>query len=91
MKEFVVGGLAAMTASTVTHPIDLLKVRMLLHGEQQAGTVARLSLVADVVRSEGVRGLYRGLSASLLRQALYSTTRSVSPPAVALLACWWRF
>jgi hypothetical protein len=26
-REFVVGGVAAMSASTVTHPIDLLKVR----------------------------------------------------------------
>ena len=75
MKEFVAGGLAAMTASSFTHPIDLIKVRMLLHGEQQAGTAARLSIVGDVVRREGLLGLYRGLSAALMRQGLYSTTR----------------
>lgn len=75
MREFVVGGLAAMTATSFTHPVDLLKVRMLLYGEQQAGSVARLSLALEVVRREGFRGMYRGLSAGLMRQALYSTTR----------------
>jgi hypothetical protein len=76
-KEFVVGGLAAMTglfstfcvnlktnfdrrfarsfspASCVTHPIDLIKVRMLMYGEGQQKANARLSIVFEVfVRGE---------------------------------------
>mmetsp|Transcript_22299 Transcript_22299/g.54465 ORF Transcript_22299/g.54465 Transcript_22299/m.54465 type:complete len:298 (+) Transcript_22299:132-1025(+) len=75
MREFVIGGLSAMTASTCTHPIDLVKVRMLLHGQMQRGAAARLTIVRDIYAGEGVRGFYRGLTAALSRQALYSTTR----------------
>eukprot|EP01062_Namystynia_karyoxenos_P047614 TRINITY_DN359_c0_g2_i1.p2 TRINITY_DN359_c0_g2~~TRINITY_DN359_c0_g2_i1.p2 ORF type:complete len:328 (+),score=111.73 TRINITY_DN359_c0_g2_i1:88-984(+) len=71
------GGLAAMTASTITHPADSLKVLSSMHGEgRTARGVAVASLVRDVYRSEGLRkGLYRGVSATWLRQALFSPTR----------------
>jgi hypothetical protein len=59
--------------TAVTHPIDLIKVRMLLHGELQANERAKLSIARAVVAREGVRGLYSGLSAALVRQSLYST------------------
>jgi solute carrier family 25 oxoglutarate transporter 11 len=72
-KEFVIGGLSGMSASAVTHPIDLIKVRMLLHGELQSNQRAKLSIVWQVVQREGIRGLYSGLSAALVRQSLYST------------------
>ena len=29
----------------------------------------------QIIRDEGIRGLYKGLSASILRQATYSTMR----------------
>jgi len=64
-----------MSASSVTHPIDLLKVRMLLFGEQAKNQSAKLTLVREIVAREGMLGLYSGLSAALLRQALFSTTR----------------
>jgi solute carrier family 25 oxoglutarate transporter 11 len=51
----------------------LIKVRMLLHGELQANERAKLSIARAVVAREGVRGLYSGLSAALVRQSLYST------------------
>jgi len=74
-REFVVGGCAAMSASCFTHPIDLLKVRMLLHGELQANQVAKLNLAHQIFKQEGAKTFYRGLSATLVRQGLYSTTR----------------
>jgi len=71
-----IGGLAAMTASTLTHPADSLKVRMFLHGEGVSGKGAGVSIVKDIYRSEGVRkGFYRGVTATWLRQALFSTSR----------------
>ncbi|KAJ9466823.1 putative mitochondrial 2-oxoglutarate/malate carrier protein [Diplonema papillatum] len=73
----LIGGLAAMTASTLTHPVDSLKVRLFLHGE---GTAAKggtgVGVARDILRTEGLRqGFYRGVTATWLRQAVFSTSR----------------
>ena len=71
-QGFVTGSLAAVAAGCVTHPIDLVKVRMQLAGA--AGEAARgpapglLATASAVVRADGVRGLYSGISGSVLRQ-----------------------
>lgn len=78
-KEFVYGGLAGMAAAVATHPADLVKVRMQLDGEMsKSTTTARQGVLQtgiNVFKSDGVLGLYKGLSASLLRQCTYTTTR----------------
>ena len=74
-REFFCGGAAAITASCVTHPIDVVKLRMFLTGELQASVLPRLAMVRDMYAAHGVRGFYAGLSATVLRQALFSTTR----------------
>lgn len=70
---FWFGGSASSLAACVTHPMDLVKVRLQMrHGDlprTMSGTFVH------IVRNEGIRGLYSGLSASLLRQLTYSTTR----------------
>ncbi|CAK7217113.1 Mitochondrial dicarboxylate transporter [Sporothrix bragantina] len=70
---FWFGGSASSLAACVTHPMDLVKVRLQMrHGDMprsMSGTFVH------IVRNEGIRGLYSGLSASLLRQLTYSTTR----------------
>jgi solute carrier family 25 oxoglutarate transporter 11 len=50
---------------------------MQLSGEGGAVREHKTSLhaISRVVRGEGILGLYNGLSAGLLRQATYSTTR----------------
>ncbi|KAK6933648.1 Mitochondrial substrate/solute carrier [Dillenia turbinata] len=94
IKGFVQGGIASIIAASTTHPLDLIKVRMQLQGENhylpslrptlafQTTTMAstpppRLGPVAvgiEIARREGVAALYSGISASILRQAVYSTT-----------------
>lgn len=74
MKEFVTGGAAAVTASTLTHPLDLVKVRAFLLGEQ-ARPITKSSLFSRIVAREGVTGLYSGVSATIARQACFSTAR----------------
>ncbi|XP_057958962.1 mitochondrial uncoupling protein 5 [Malania oleifera] len=111
LKGFVEGGIASIVAGCSTHPLDLMKVRMQLQGENQvpkpnpavqtlrpalafhASTAAapggsihvpspppppRVGLVTvgvRIVQQEGVAALFSGVSATVLRQTLYSTTR----------------
>ncbi|KAI9594843.1 mitochondrial carrier domain-containing protein [Syncephalis fuscata] len=70
---FWFGGLSASLAACCTHPLDLVKVRLqTTKGKQNMGTVRA---IATILRVEGPLALFNGLSASLLRQATYSTVR----------------
>lgn len=63
-----------MMATSIVQPLDLVKTRMQVAGT--AGRQAALgSIVVGVVKNEGIFGFYNGLSAALLRQATYTTTR----------------
>lgn len=106
VKGFVEGGIASIIAGCSTHPLDLIKVRMQLQGENapkpnpvqilrpalafgQTGTttihvgstpvpqprVGLISVGVRLVQQEGVTALFSGISATMLRQTLYSTTR----------------
>jgi hypothetical protein len=61
---------AGIATATATNPIWLVKTRMQLqsNGQNAMGRRYRNSLdcIVQVVRTEGIRGLYRGLSASYL-------------------------
>ncbi|MCJ1309044.1 Mitochondrial dicarboxylate transporter [Agyrium rufum] len=70
---FWFGGSASCFAATVTHPLDLVKVR--LQTRAPDGPKGMLGTFTHILRSDGILGLYKGLSASLLRQLTYSTTR----------------
>ncbi len=79
LLPFVNGGLAGMTATTAIQPIDMVKVRLQLAGEGGAkGAASRpspLQITREIVASGKVLDLYTGLSAGLLRQAVYTTAR----------------
>uniref|UniRef100_A0A803Q9C7 Mitochondrial uncoupling protein 5-like n=1 Tax=Cannabis sativa TaxID=3483 RepID=A0A803Q9C7_CANSA len=106
-KGFVEGGIASIVAGASTHPLDLIKVRMQLHGEptltppinpnpsslfrpampgnisavhsihlmDPPPRVGPVSIGVNIVRTEGVAALFSGVSATILRQTLYSATR----------------
>jgi dicarboxylate transporter 10 len=61
-----------MAACLVTHPLDLAKVR--LQTASQRGQSLG-SMVYQIIKNEGFFKIYSGLTASLLRQATYSTAR----------------
>merc|ERR1719209_121972 len=66
------GGISAMGAASCAHPLDLVKVHLQTQQEKRLGM---WQMGVRVVKTEGALGLFNGLSASLLRQATYSTTR----------------
>jgi solute carrier family 25 oxoglutarate transporter 11 len=74
---FINGGLAGMTATTVIQPVDMVKVRLQLAGEgvKTSPKPTPISVFRDIVASGKVMDLYTGLSAGLLRQAVYTTAR----------------
>lgn len=69
--KFAFGGLAGMAATCVVQPLDLIKTRMQLSG----GSRTSFAVAGEIVAREGFVSLYTGLSAGLLRQATYTTTR----------------
>jgi len=70
---FWFGGSASCFAACVTHPLDLVKVRLQTRSADAPKSMT--GTFGHVIKSDGFLGLYSGLSASLLRQITYSTTR----------------
>ncbi|PNH39180.1 hypothetical protein VD0004_g7692 [Verticillium dahliae] len=70
---FWFGGSASSMAACVTHPLDLVKVRLQVRRPDAPKNMS--GTVLHILRSDGPAGLYAGLSASLLRQMTYSTVR----------------
>lgn len=60
---------------------------------QQEGKLSAVQLAGKVIRTQGVLALYNGISASLLRQLTYSTTRfgiyEVGKQAIGKDANFW--
>ena len=77
-RGFVSGGLAAMAGAAVSHPLDVSKVLQQVTTSSGGGG-ARLTTVGALrlaYARDGVRrGLFKGLSASVARQAVYSSVR----------------
>lgn len=75
--RFVMGGLAGMGATVFVQPLDLVKNRMQMSGVGGAVKTHQTSIhaIMSILRNEGFFGVYNGLSAGLLRQASYTTTR----------------
>jgi hypothetical protein len=87
----VFGGISCMTAATVTHPIDTIKIRLQIQGEvgnhnvqRQYNNIFRAAYV--ILKNEGARGLYKGITASWVREGVYSSLRlGLYEPFKALL------
>ncbi|KAL9542233.1 hypothetical protein MBANPS3_008719 [Mucor bainieri] len=70
---FYFGGAASCVAAVVVHPFDLTKVR--LQNTKGSMNHGMFSTMVKIAQTEGFFKLYAGLSASILRQATYSTVR----------------
>uniref|UniRef100_A0A0L8GLL4 Mitochondrial 2-oxoglutarate/malate carrier protein n=1 Tax=Octopus bimaculoides TaxID=37653 RepID=A0A0L8GLL4_OCTBM len=75
--KFLFGGLSGMGATCFVQPLDLVKNRMQLSGEGGKAREHKTSFhaIRSILKNEGITGMYTGLSAGLLRQASYTTTR----------------
>jgi len=74
---FINGGISGMVATTVIQPIDMIKVRLQLAGEgvKTGPKPTPIGITREIIAKGKVSDLYTGLSAGLLRQAVYTTAR----------------
>ncbi|KAI0594177.1 mitochondrial carrier domain-containing protein [Biscogniauxia sp. FL1348] len=74
---FLNGGVSGMIATTVIQPVDMIKVRLQLAGEGVATgpKPTPISIAREIIGQGKALDLYTGLSAGLLRQAVYTTAR----------------
>lgn len=78
LTQFMLAGVSNMLAASVTNPIDVVKVRMQMDGEgaKSSGRFrGPLHCGRVLAMEETWKSLYRGLTASLMREASYSGMR----------------
>jgi len=69
---FALAGISGASGWMFVHPFDVVKVQMQIN--QQAGA-SLSSTCSNIMKSDGVKGLYAGLNFALWRQATYTTSR----------------
>lgn len=67
---FIAGAGAGTVATAVTYPFDLFRTRFAAQGHVHVYPALR-SAIASVIRDEGWRGMYRGLTASIIQIVPY--------------------
>lgn len=64
-----------MAATSVIQPIDTVKVRIQIKGEEGVKNASPFAVAREIHQSQGIRGFYQGLDSALFRQATYATAR----------------
>lgn len=75
--QVTLAGCSNALAGAFTNPIDVAKVRLQMQGEGVRGGAhsGLLGTLLHVIRTEGLSGLYRGVTASVCREMSYSGIR----------------
>ncbi|CAL5425331.1 unnamed protein product [Camellia sinensis] len=74
--HFGTSGMSVAAATAITHPLDVLKVRLQMQLVGQKGPLIGMGrLFVTVLKSEGPRFLYLGLTPALTRSVLYGGLR----------------
>mmetsp|Transcript_13543 Transcript_13543/g.32757 ORF Transcript_13543/g.32757 Transcript_13543/m.32757 type:complete len:298 (+) Transcript_13543:69-962(+) len=74
MKPFVTGSISGMAATCCIQPIDMVKVRIqLAAGSGKAE--GPVTVATNMLKNEGLGAMYKGLSAGLTRQVVYTGAR----------------
>jgi len=82
LEKFAAGGIACMFMSAVVNPMDVIKVRLQTQNQLQAVRLSAqpyaglFSAGGRIFHEEGVRGLFKGITASMMREASYSSMRT---------------
>jgi len=110
-REMLAGGCAGLCQIVVTTPMELLKIQMQDAGRVQASTagtkgnapkISALGLTMDLLKTKGILGLYKGTSATMLRDVsfsicyfpLFANLNALGPkrhPGSSESVFWWSF
>ena len=78
IRGFIAGGLAAVIEQTFVNPVDVISQRLMVEGQgqherdKQRHTLKSAKVVRQVFKEHGVSGFYRGFSASLMVEGIWS-------------------
>ncbi|XP_062160803.1 mitochondrial arginine transporter BAC1 isoform X2 [Alnus glutinosa] len=74
-KEYLAGLLAGVATVITGHPFDTVKVKLQKHNTEAHGVTYRSGLhcTARILKTEGVKGLYRGATSSFVGMAFESS------------------
>mmetsp|Transcript_125751 Transcript_125751/g.367477 ORF Transcript_125751/g.367477 Transcript_125751/m.367477 type:complete len:314 (+) Transcript_125751:83-1024(+) len=88
-EKFCLTGIASMCSESATFPIDMTKTRMQLQGEAGfTGTkYGFFQMMGNIAQTEGVRGLYRGMSPAVLRHIPYTGFRTLGYEHIRKFFC----
>ncbi|KAJ8302296.1 hypothetical protein KUTeg_021283, partial [Tegillarca granosa] len=78
-KKICAGATSGAIGSSIATPTDLVKVRMQAQGKLMPGEMPRyrntFAAFADIIRHDGVRGLYVGVGPTVKRAAILTATQ----------------
>ncbi|KAL3517501.1 hypothetical protein ACH5RR_020090 [Cinchona calisaya] len=75
-SHFGTSGISVAVATGLTHPLDVLKVRLQMQLVGQRGPLIGMGgLCVHLVKSEGLKSLYLGLTPALTRSVIYGGLR----------------
>jgi len=73
-KPFVTGSISGMLATCCIQPIDMVKVRVQV-GAAEGLSTSPIEIAGRMMREGGIGSFYKGLSAGLTRQVVYTGAR----------------
>ena len=88
-KKFCLTGAASMLAEGATFPIDITKTRLQLQGQADF-TGSRMgfgAMFANIAKTEGVAGLYAGVTPAVARHIPYTGFRAIGYEYIRAFFC----
>jgi len=73
-KPFLTGCLAGCMSTSIIQPVDMIKVRLQL-GAAEGGSTNPIVVAKNLIKADGIKGMYKGIDAAFTRQVFYTGTR----------------
>ncbi|XP_077997340.1 peroxisomal membrane protein PMP34-like [Glandiceps talaboti] len=72
LQIFLMGAVAKAVATVITYPLQVIQSRLRYHGDKEKNGKKRgiVGLLIELIRTQGMKGMYKGLEAKLLQTVL---------------------